>query len=84
MLVRTEQVQAVFFTRTCNQQLMSTTLSEAGQSLNAPQHIGLGFACNVENSVYSPVTSKLCNLVVFINAENYLCGNLLLKCWIVN
>lgn len=38
-------------------------------SFSAAEHLGLGFACNVENSVCSPVTCKLCNLVVFINIE---------------
>lgn len=53
-------------------------------SPSAAAHVGLGFACNVENSVCSPVTFKLCNLIVFINAVNYLRGSLLLKCWIIN
>lgn len=40
-------------------------------SLLAAEDVGLGFACNVENSACSPVTCKLCNLIVFIMAESY-------------
>lgn len=49
-------------------------------SLRAAGHKGLGFAYNVENPICSLVTCKLCNSIIFINAESYLCGSLLLKC----
>lgn len=52
--------------------------------MSAAGHIWPGFTYNVENSASSPVTCKLCSLIVVINAENYLCGSLLLEFWIVN
>lgn len=39
--------------------------------LFAAEDVGLGFAYNMENSACSPVTCKLCNLIVFIIAESY-------------
>lgn len=49
-------------------------------SFSAAEHVGLGFACNMENSVYSPVTCKLCNLIVFINVETV---HVVAYCWLV-
>lgn len=41
-----------------------------GLSLSAAEDVVLVFAYDVENSACSPVTCKLCNLIVFIAAES--------------